>query len=99
MVITSRHFDRCGRLRFLRTRRIAHSPGGRGLVDIPINTAGITNAHTFKKMTKADWDTVIHTNLDSVFSMTKQVCEGMVARGWGLTINVSSVNGQKGAFG
>jgi acetoacetyl-CoA reductase len=70
-----------------------------GPVDILINNAGITKDHTFKKMTKADWDEVIHTNLDSVFSMTKQVCDGMVARGWGRIINVSSVNGQKGAFG
>jgi acetoacetyl-CoA reductase len=68
-------------------------------IDILINNAGITKDHTFKKMTKADWDTVIHTNLDSVFNMTKQVCDGMVNRGWGRIINVSSVNGQKGAFG
>ena len=70
-----------------------------GPVDILINNAGITKDHTFKKMTKADWDAVIHTNLDSVFNMTKQVCDGMVTRGWGRIINVSSVNGQKGAFG
>jgi acetoacetyl-CoA reductase len=50
-------------------------------------------------MTKADWDTVIHTNLDSVFNMTKQVLDGMVERTWGRVINVSSVNAQKGAFG
>ena len=50
-------------------------------------------------MTKADWDEVIHTNLDSVFNMTKQVFDGMVTRGWGRIINVSSVNAQKGAFG
>jgi acetoacetyl-CoA reductase len=31
--------------------------------------------------------------------MTKQVCDGMVDRGWGRIINISSVNGQKGAFG
>jgi acetoacetyl-CoA reductase len=68
-------------------------------IDILINNAGITKDHTFKKMTKADWDTVIHTNLDSVFNMTKQVLDGMVNRGWGRVINVSSVNGQKGAFG
>jgi acetoacetyl-CoA reductase len=54
---------------------------------------------TFKKMTKADWDTVIHTNLDSVFYMTKQVLDGMTERRWGRVINVGSVNGQKGAFG
>lgn len=70
-----------------------------GPIDILINNAGITKDHTFKKMTKADWDAVIHTNLDSVFNMTKQVCDGMVTRGWGRIINVSSVNGQKGAFG
>jgi acetoacetyl-CoA reductase len=42
---------------------------------------------------------VIQTNLDSVFNMTKQVMDGMMERGWGRVINVSSVNGQKGAFG
>jgi acetoacetyl-CoA reductase len=54
---------------------------------------------TFKKMTKSDWDAVISTNLDSVFNMSKQVLDGMVERGWGRIINVSSVNAQKGAFG
>jgi acetoacetyl-CoA reductase len=70
-----------------------------GPVDILINNAGITRDMTFKKMTKADWDAVIHTNLDSAFNMTKQVCDGMVERGWGRIVNVSSVNGSKGAFG
>lgn len=42
---------------------------------------------------------MIHTNLDSCFNMSKQVLDGMVERGWGRVINVSSVNGQKGAFG
>ncbi|MCX7959977.1 MAG: acetoacetyl-CoA reductase [Burkholderiales bacterium] len=70
-----------------------------GPVDILVNNAGITRDMTFKKMTKADWDAVIRTNLDSVFNMTKQVLDGMVERGWGRVINVSSVNGQKGAFG
>jgi acetoacetyl-CoA reductase len=41
----------------------------------------------------------MHTNLDSVFNMTKQVMDGMVERKWGRIINVSSVNAQKGAFG
>jgi acetoacetyl-CoA reductase len=54
---------------------------------------------TFKKMTRADWDSVIHTNLDSVFNMTKQVMDGMTERHWGRVINISSVNAQKGAFG
>jgi len=70
-----------------------------GPIDILINNAGITRDMTFKKMTKVDWDSVIHTNLDSVFNVTKPIVDGMVERGWGRVINVSSVNGQKGAFG
>ncbi|MBL8441964.1 MAG: SDR family NAD(P)-dependent oxidoreductase, partial [Betaproteobacteria bacterium] len=48
-----------------------------GPVDVLVNNAGVTRDMTFRKMTKADWDTVIHTNLDSVFNMTKQVLDGM----------------------
>ena len=70
-----------------------------GAIDILVNNAGITRDMTFKKMSKADWDAVMHTNLDSCFNMTKQVMDGMVERNWGRVINVSSVNGQKGAFG
>ena len=54
-----------------------------GAVDVLVNNAGITRDMTFKKMTKADWDAVVSTNLDSVFNMTKQVMDGMVERKWG----------------
>jgi len=75
---------------------IAHEVGP---VDVLVNNAGITRDMTFKRMTKADWDAVIRTNLDSVFNTAKQVLEGMVERRWGRIVNVSSVNGIKGAFG
>lgn len=70
-----------------------------GPIDVLVNNAGITRDVTFRKMEKLDWDEVMGTNLDSVFNMTKPVCDGMVERGWGRIINISSVNGQKGAFG
>jgi acetoacetyl-CoA reductase len=70
-----------------------------GPVDVLVNNAGITRDMTFKKMDKINWDAVMHANLDSCFNMAKQVCEGMVDRGWGRVINISSVNGQKGVFG
>ncbi len=70
-----------------------------GPVDVLVNNAGITRDMTFKKMDKINWDSVMHANLDSCFNMTKQVCDGMMQRGWGRVINISSVNGQKGAFG
>src|ERR1039457_1375268 len=70
-----------------------------GPVDELVNNAGITRDMTFTKMAKINWDAVMHANLDSCFNMTKQVCDGMMDRGWGRVINISSVNGQKGAFG
>ena len=70
-----------------------------GAVDVLVNNAGITRDMTFKKMDKVNWDAVMRTNLDSLFNMTKQVADGMVDRNWGRIINVSSVNGSKGAFG
>jgi acetoacetyl-CoA reductase len=70
-----------------------------GPIDVLVNNAGITRDTTFRKMDKASWDVVMATNLDSVFNMTKNVVDGMAERGWGRVINISSVNGQKGAFG
>ena len=70
-----------------------------GPVAVLVNNAGITRDMTFRKMDKVNWDAVMHANLDSCFNMTKQVCDGMVDRGWGRIVNISSVNGQKGAFG
>ena len=70
-----------------------------GPIDILVNNAGITRDASFRKMGKPDWDAVLRTNLDSLFNMTKQVADGMVERNWGRIINVSSVNGSKGAFG
>jgi acetoacetyl-CoA reductase len=70
-----------------------------GPIDILVNNAGITRDGTFQKMTNEAWHAVIETNLNSLFHVTKQVIDGMLDRGWGRIINISSVNGQKGQFG
>lgn len=84
--------DSCG-------KAVAEVQKAVGAVDVLVNNAGITRDMTFKKMDKLNWDAVMRTNLDSLFNMTKQVADGMVERNWGRIINVSSVNGSKGAFG
>ncbi|MGH8807620.1 MAG: acetoacetyl-CoA reductase [Noviherbaspirillum sp.] len=73
--------------------------GTMGRIDILVNNAGITRDATLKKMSPEDWREVLRTNLDSVFNMTKPVLHGMLENQWGRIINISSVNGQKGAFG
>ena len=73
--------------------------GELGGIDILINNAGVTRDSTFRKMSWEDWHKVIETNLNSLFYVTKQVIDGMLDRQWGRIINISSMNGQCGAFG
>jgi len=70
-----------------------------GNVDVLVNNAGITRDRMFVKMTPDDWKSVIETNLNSMFNVTKQVVADMVEKGWGRIINISSVNGAKGQAG
>jgi acetoacetyl-CoA reductase len=70
-----------------------------GNVEILVNNAGITRDGVFRKMTLDDWRSVIDTNLNSMFNVTKQVIDGMLDKGWGRIVNISSVNGEKGQFG
>jgi len=70
-----------------------------GPIEVLVNNAGITRDGFFHKMSLEQWQDVIHTNMDSVFNMTRQVIEGMRERGYGRIINISSINGQKGQAG
>ncbi len=70
-----------------------------GHIDVLVNNAGIARDAMLKSMTPDKWRIVARTNLDSLFNMTKQVLDAMLTQEWGRIINISSVNGQKGAFG
>ena len=73
--------------------------GEHGPVSVLVNCAGITRDSTFRKMTPEQWRAVLATNLDSVFNVTRHVIDGMMERGWGRVINISSVNAIRGQFG
>ena len=70
-----------------------------GTVAVLVNNAGITKDGMFKKMPLENWMAVLNINLNSVFNVTRQVVDDMLAAGWGRIINISSINGQKGQFG
>ncbi len=80
-------------------RMIAEVVEKAGPVDVLVNCAGITRDKTFKRMELAQWEAVINVNLNSVFNVTRPLWDGMLERGFGRIINISSVNGQRGQFG
>lgn len=59
-------------------------------VDILVNNAGIVRDRRLVKMEEDDWDSVIATNLKSQFLTCKAVVPGMIERGYGRIINISS---------
>ena len=70
-----------------------------GPIDIVVANAGITRDAPFHKMTPAQWQEVIDTNLTGVFNTVHPVWAGMRERKFGRIVVISSINGQKGQFG
>ncbi len=70
-----------------------------GRIDILVNNAGITRDHVVAKMTDDDWETVIGVDLSGAFYMTQAVLPGMLERGTGRIINISSLVGEMGNIG
>lgn len=70
-----------------------------GTVQILVNNAGITRDNLMMRMKEEEWDSVLETNLTSVFRMMKGVVRGMTKARWGRVVSVSSVVASMGNAG
>jgi 3-oxoacyl-[acyl-carrier protein] reductase len=70
-----------------------------GKIDILVNNAGITRDQLVMRMKRADWDTVLQTNLTSAYLCIQQVIGSMLKQRWGRIVNITSIFGQMGQAG
>lgn len=77
-------------------KRVQEELGG---LEVLVNNAGTTRDTLLMTMKEEDWDTVIDTNLKSVYAVTRAALRGMVKNRWGRIINISSVVGLTGQAG
>jgi 3-oxoacyl-[acyl-carrier protein] reductase len=69
-----------------------------GPIEILVNNAGINNPQPWDQIDENHWDKVLDTNLKAAFFVTKAVLPGMLDKGWGRIIFISSVAAQIGGF-
>lgn len=70
-----------------------------GKIDILVNNAGITKDTLLLRMKRADWDSVLQTNLTGAYLCTQAVSSAMLRQRWGRIINITSVFGETGQAG
>lgn len=70
-----------------------------GAVDILVNNAGLTRDNLLMRISEADWDVVLATNLKSTYLCAKAALRGMLRARWGRIVNVSSIVGIAGNAG
>ncbi|HTA85887.1 MAG TPA: 3-oxoacyl-[acyl-carrier-protein] reductase [Silvibacterium sp.] len=70
-----------------------------GSIEILVNNAGVTKDTLLLRMKRADWDSVIATNLTGTFLLTQALVSPMLKARWGRIINISSVVGETGQAG
>jgi 3-oxoacyl-[acyl-carrier protein] reductase len=78
---------------------VAEVEAALGPVDILVNNAGLTRDNLILRLGEADWDAVLDANLKGAFLCTKAVLRGMIKRGGGRIVNVTSVVGLTGNKG
>jgi len=67
--------------------------GDYGAVDILVNNAGTNKPQAIDEINDAEWDAVMDLNLNSVMVLSRALCKGMKARGWGRIVHISSIMG------
>jgi len=67
-----------------------------GKIHILVNNAGITKDGLVMRMSQADFESVLNTNLTSAFLTTKAVLRPMMSERWGRIINIASIVGLVG---
>jgi NAD(P)-dependent dehydrogenase (short-subunit alcohol dehydrogenase family) len=65
-------------------------------IDILVNNAGINQKKDFSEVTDQEFFGILHTNVLSVFALSREVSRSMVAQGKGNIINISSMAAQYG---
>jgi 3-oxoacyl-[acyl-carrier protein] reductase len=70
-----------------------------GKVDILVNNAGVTRDGLLVRMSEADWDTVLNTNLKGAFLFTKSLTRAFMKQRSGRIINIASIVGLVGNAG
>jgi NAD(P)-dependent dehydrogenase (short-subunit alcohol dehydrogenase family) len=69
-----------------------------GRIDILVNNAGHNQLKPILEISVDDWDRTLNLNLRSHFLTSKAVLPGMIERGWGRIIGISSISGQRGGL-
>ena len=65
---------------------------------IVVNNAALVQEKPFERLTDADWDRMLAVNLRGAFIVVQEALPGMLARGWGRIINITSIGGQWGGM-
>ena len=69
-----------------------------GPIDILVNNAGIARSNTMININEADWDAVVDVNLKGIYNTCQALVPGMMERGYGRVVNLSSIAGRRGSL-
>ena len=97
LIVHARGFDVCDAPAV--EAAVAAIEGEVGPIDILVNNAGIQRRAPFQDFAAEDWQAIMRTNLDSMFTVGQAVAKRMVARKYGRIINICSVQSELGRPG